>query len=125
VNVHLDASLLVHAVSSVGRRALLDAASERGDRLLISTVVLYEWLRGPRTAAELAFTDAFFPVHEHVVFGSPEARTAAELYRRLNAARRRQADIAIAACAIENGASIWTLNPGDFNDIPGLTLYAG
>ena len=34
----------------------------------------------------------------------------------------REMDIAIAACAIVNAASLWTLNPGDFPDIPGLTL---
>lgn len=30
----------------------------------------------------------------------------------------REMDIAIAACAIVNAASLWTLNPGDFPDIP-------
>jgi predicted nucleic acid-binding protein len=29
----------------------------------------------------------------------------------------------VAACAIEHGASLWTLNLGDFKDIPGLKLY--
>ena len=33
--------------------------------------------------------------------------------------------VAIAACAIEHGAALWTLNPEDFQDIPGLTLYRG
>jgi predicted nucleic acid-binding protein len=32
--------------------------------------------------------------------------------------------MAIAACAIANGASLWTLNPDDFAGIPGLTLVA-
>jgi len=35
-------------------------------------------------------------------------------------ARGREIDIAVAACAIANGAAIWTLNPADFRDIPGL-----
>lgn len=33
------------------------------------------------------------------------------------------ADAAIAACAIINGASLYTLNTKDFIDIPGLDLY--
>jgi predicted nucleic acid-binding protein len=31
--------------------------------------------------------------------------------------------LAIAACAIEHGARLWTLNPKDFRDIAGLVLY--
>jgi predicted nucleic acid-binding protein len=31
-------------------------------------------------------------------------------------------DIAVAACAIVNGAALWTLNPSDFRGIPGLAL---
>jgi len=29
---------------------------------------------------------------------------------------------AVAACALTNGAALWTLNPKDFSDIPGLRL---
>jgi len=57
------------------------------------------------------------------VFGHREAARAASLYRRVKGARQRQADLAIAACAIERGASLWTLNRPDFNDIPGLMLF--
>ena len=45
-----------------------------------------------------------------------------ELYRRLRRPRHREIDLAIAACAIVHGAELWTLNPQDFRDIPGLTL---
>jgi predicted nucleic acid-binding protein len=31
-------------------------------------------------------------------------------------------DLAIAACAIGHGAGLWTLNPDDFRDVPGLVL---
>jgi predicted nucleic acid-binding protein len=37
-------------------------------------------------------------------------------------ARGREIDLAVAACAMANGAAIWTLNPGDFRDIPDLRL---
>jgi predicted nucleic acid-binding protein len=32
-------------------------------------------------------------------------------------------DIAITASAIEQGARLWSLNPADFRDIPGLQLF--
>jgi len=37
--------------------------------------------------------------------------------------RGREADIAIAACAIEHEAAVWTTNRRHFQDIPGLRLY--
>jgi predicted nucleic acid-binding protein len=51
-----------------------------------------------------------------------EAALAAELYRKVKHARGREIDLAIAAIAIANSAALWTLNPRDFRDIPGLEL---
>jgi predicted nucleic acid-binding protein len=45
------------------------------------------------------------------------------VYRALKRPRGRDMDIAIAACALEQGAHLWTLNPTDFRDIPALELY--
>lgn len=56
-------------------------------------------------------------------FGAVEAARAAHLYRALKRPRGRDMDIAIAACALEHGARLWTLDPGDFLDVPGLALY--
>jgi predicted nucleic acid-binding protein len=56
-------------------------------------------------------------------FGEHEARVAAELYRQVKRPRGRERDIAIAACALTQEASLWTLNPEDFWDIPGLHLH--
>lgn len=38
------------------------------------------------------------------------------------AARGREINIAIAACALAHGAALRTLDPADFTDIPGLAL---
>jgi predicted nucleic acid-binding protein len=123
MTVHLDTSFLVHAFSSTERRMAVDRATEQGHILLISSLVQYEWLRGPRSVEQLALADALFPSESIAVFGPDEARVAAQLYRHVRRARARAADLAIAASAIEHGAALWTLNTGDFDDIPGLTLY--
>jgi predicted nucleic acid-binding protein len=102
---------------------LVASIDERGDRLVVSSIVLFEWLRGPRTPEQVAITDAFFPDHSVVTFDASAARIAARLFVGLQRARARQADIAIAACAIEQDAALWTLNQADFADIPGLQLY--
>ena len=121
--VHLDTSLLIHAWSHPERQALVGDAIAHGDRLNISSLVLYEWLRGPRSPEELALTDAFFPPDSVIPFDDLAARLAARLYRTMPRAKPRQADLAIAACAISHDAALWTLNPADFEDIPELTLY--
>jgi predicted nucleic acid-binding protein len=94
-----------------------------GIRLGLSSIVLYEWRRGPRTEQELAIEQLLFGPDVMVGFGEAEARKAAELCRRLKRPRGRELDLAIAACAVEHGASLWTLNVGDFNDIPELVLH--
>jgi predicted nucleic acid-binding protein len=121
--VHLDTSALVDALS--GSRRSLDALAalvDKGHRLALSTIVLYEWLRGPRAPSELAAQEALFPEESAVVFGFREARVSARLYKSVRRARGREIDVAIAACALTHNASLWTLNPSDFHDIPDLRL---
>ncbi len=123
MTVHLDTSVLVDALA--GPRPLLPALMElleRGDRPAISTLVLYEWLRGPRTRADLAVQEELFPRAEAMGFGTHEADVAAKVYARVTRPRSRQFDLAIAACALVHGAALWTLNPEDFRDIPDLRL---
>jgi len=93
-----------------------------GEEIGISSLVLYEWLRGPRTQEELTDQEALLPSERQWGFGGVEAAKAADLYRRLHRARGREIDIAIAATAIARDARLWTLNPEDFKDIQGLEL---
>jgi predicted nucleic acid-binding protein len=120
----LDTSVLVDALTGPRRSApALRAAIEQGERILLPSLVLYEWLRGPRLREELNAQEALFPRTTATPFGAEEAGIAAGLYARLRRARGRELDLAIAACAVARTASLWTLNVGDFEDIPQLTLY--
>jgi predicted nucleic acid-binding protein len=120
--VHLDTSVLISAIGGPTGRALRQVIADR-HRLQLSAVVLYEWLRGPRTEAELEFQDAMFPSEAAIAFGAAEAHRAALLYSTVSRARGREIDLAIAACAIVHGAALWTMNRRDFADVPGLHLF--
>jgi predicted nucleic acid-binding protein len=122
--IHLDTSVLVDALTGTRRSAReLRRVVEQGERIAISTLVLYEWLRGPRVEVELSDQEELCPADQAVPFGSREAAEAAQLYRRMARVRGREFDLCVAACALVNGASLWTLNSGDFRDIPGLLLH--
>jgi predicted nucleic acid-binding protein len=123
VIVHVDTSALVDSLT--GPRRSLDkliALTDQGQRLALSSIVLYEWLRGPRTRADLGAQEALFPSERAVAFGAEEAAQAARLYKTMNRVRGREVDLAVAASALVHGAAIWTLNAADFRDIPGLRL---
>jgi len=120
----LDTSALIDSLTGPKRSArALRRAIERGERVVLATIVLYEWLRGPRCPEELAAQEALFPRESAIAFGPAEAARAAEIYRAVPGARGREIDLAIAACAICWDARLWTLNVGDFDDIPSLELY--
>lgn len=123
--IQLDTSALVDALTGRRRSAAgLRKAIEDGERIAVSTIVLYEWLRGPRISQELVAQEALAPRETAVAFGDEEAALAADLYRSVKRPRGREIDLAVAACAITHGARLWTLNGRDFADIPGLELFA-
>jgi predicted nucleic acid-binding protein len=123
VIVHLDTSALLDALTGP-RRSLstLKTLVEQGHPIAISSLVFFEWKRGPRARAELAAQEALLPTESVVAFDGPAAALAADLYRRVSRARGREVDLAIAAAAMHQGAMLWTLNRGDFEDIPELRL---
>ena len=123
MNVHLDTSALVGAFA--GSRPEIERLTgllAGGHRLSLSTVALYEWLRGPRTAAEIDIQTNLVPPQSVCTFGANEAAVAARLYQSVRRPRGRDLDLAIAACALVHGAALWTANRKDFDDIPGLDL---
>jgi predicted nucleic acid-binding protein len=120
----LDTSVLVDALCGPRRSAPgLRRAIEQSERILLPSLVLYEWLRGPRESEELAAQEALFPASMALPFGPAEATRAAQLYVSLPRGRGREIDLAIAACALTLGARLWTLNRRDFRDLAGLELY--
>lgn len=121
--VHVDTSALVDALTG-SRRSLdaLIALTTQGHRLMVSSIVLYEWQRGPRTADEVTVQEELFPSEAAVAFGPAEAVVASRLYRTVARPRGRELDLAVAACALVANGAIWTLNVKDFSDVPGLRL---
>jgi predicted nucleic acid-binding protein len=120
----VDTSVIIEAVTGrIEDARAVRRAIEQGERLAVSALVIYEWLRGPRSRAELDLQQALFPVESALPFGAREALLAAALYRQTAGARRRAPDLAIAATAITHDAMLWTLNVADFRDIPRLRLY--
>jgi predicted nucleic acid-binding protein len=123
VTIHVDTSALIDALT--GPRRSLDvlvALAGDGHRLTLSSVVLYEWLRGRRSRAELVAQEDVFPRARAVSFGPDQAALAARLYASIPRPRGREIALAIAACALGDGAALWTLNRADFRDVPDLIL---
>jgi len=118
----LDTSVLVGALSAPGAALPLRNAIERGERILVPALVLYEWWRGPRTPQELRVQELLFPARLALPFTVEEAIAAGALYRKVRRPRGREIDLAIAAHAVVRGAGLWTLNRKDFSDIPGLEV---
>ena len=121
--IFLDTSVLIDSLSGPKRSApALREAIALGERIVVPSLVLYEWLRGPRVPEEVAAQEALFPNATAAQFGPEEASLAARLYGSVPRPRGREIDLAIASCAITWDAVLWTLNVSDFTDVPGLRL---
>ena len=119
----LDTSALVDCLTGTKRsEPILMTALQGGERLGLPALVLYEWLRGPRTPRELEMQEFLFPSEAALAFEATDAQLSARLYGSLPRARTREFDLAIAAIAIRHHAHLWTLNTRDFADIPHLRL---
>lgn len=121
--IHLETSVLIDAFSGAKPLApRLRQLIDSGERIFLTTIVLFEWRRGPRISEQVDAQEALFPSSDAVSFGISEAFLAADLYKKVKRPRGREIDIAVAACAIAHEAQLWTVNPADFKDIPGLKL---
>ena len=119
----VDTSALIDSLTGPRRSAAQwrDFIAQ-GERLVVPSLVLYEWWRGPRLDEELEAQEALLPRERALPFGPAEALIASRLYRQLRRPRGREIDLAIAAHALALEASLWTLNDADFVDVPELRL---
>ena len=73
--IHLDTSLLVDPLTGSHRSGMiLRQVLAQGENLQISTIVLYEWLRGPRSTQEIADQEELFPDDTLLPFEEPDTR---------------------------------------------------
>jgi predicted nucleic acid-binding protein len=120
---HVDTDVLVHAISHRGpeQRRILKLADS--DVLLeASSIVWYEFSRGPRTPEQLAVARHVFGEDGIIPFSEQLAEAAGEQFRLLGSPRKRASDIAIGVVARSRGAVLLTRNARDFAGIDGLRL---
>jgi len=120
---HVDTDFLVFAVTVRGpERCRMTKLLASESLLEASSLVWYEFARGPRTPEQLAIArDIFGP--DGIVPRSEElAEAAADQFRRLGSPRKRAADIAIGVVARSRGAVLLTRNARDFAGLDGLML---
>jgi predicted nucleic acid-binding protein len=119
----IDTSVLVDSFTGPRRSLrLLGDLLDRGERVIMTSIVLYEWLRGPRVRQELVDQEDIFRSESVVAFDMTDAARAADIHKRVRSPRGREIDLAIAAMALNREATIWTFNLSDFADIPDLRL---
>ena len=121
--IHLDTDFLVHALSSAGpERQLWIQTSDSGKEIQISSIVWYEFTRGPRTPEQISVARQFFTDDGIIPFSEELAGIAADVFRSLGSPRKRAADIAIGVTAVSMDATLLTHNKRDFAGIPELKL---
>lgn len=125
MRVHLDTDFLVYALTSPGvERRMLHALSATEAQIQISSVVWYEFCRGPRTPDQIAVARSFFFEDSILPFSEELSILAADVFRQLKSTRRRSSDIAIGVTAAAMGALLITRNAADFAGIPDLEIEA-
>ncbi len=111
----LDTSVLIDSLSGPKRSApALREAITLGERVMVPSLVLYEWLRGPRVPEELSAQEALFPSAASVNFGPEEATLAAKLYRSVPRPRGREISPSLPAPLHGtpfSGRSTWMISP--------------
>ena len=120
---HVDTDFLIYALAVNGpERDRLTGLADSEAVIEISAVAWYEFVRGPRTAEQLAVARSFFSEEGVIPFSEELADLAGDVFRRRGSPRRHAADIAIGVTAASAGATLLTRNVGDFSGIPKLSL---
>ena len=123
IRYHLDTHFLLKAIGSKGpEQILLRRLSDSDAAIEISAIAWYEFCRGPRIPEQEALARSFLEIDGIIPFDEVVSEKAAELFRQLGSPRKRAADIAIAATALQRGARLLSGNTRDYSDIEGLKL---
>jgi len=130
--IHLiDSDLTIDHLDDIqAASSLLDALA--GDGIAISIITYMEVLEGRLRATDPVVAhakfDAFLENVPIVPFSLDAARRCAlireDLRRRSRRVRPRALDLITAAIALEHDLTLVTRNSADYDDIPGLKLYA-
>jgi tRNA(fMet)-specific endonuclease VapC len=110
-----------------GDRGILDRAADLDEPVLLPILAVVE-LEGGVVAARVdpgkrrAALDAMYEQLDVLSFTGREAGIYRSIVEQLGFSRSRIIDRIIAAQAIVAGATLATLNPRDFGNIPGLTI---
>src|SRR6059036_1838406 len=91
--IHLDTSVFIDVFS--GEKPLAPRLRElldRGERISFSTLVLFEWRRGPRMSEQIDAQEALFPSSDAIPFGPVEALLASDIYAKIKRPRGRETD---------------------------------
>lgn len=109
----LDTNYLILGLVAGSRESReLAAWYASGERMMVSTLVWFEFLCGPVTAAQIETMRAF--VHEMVPFDESHAMKAADLFNAAARKRSTRVDAMIAATAIVTDSALATNNTDDF-----------
>jgi predicted nucleic acid-binding protein len=111
--IHLDTSFLIHAlVQSSPADKRLRSLLRNGDELAMSSVAWAEFLCGPIGDLEIEYVTGM--LGEIVPYTAVDSETTARLFNLGSRRRGSLPDCMIAAVAVRAGASLATVNPGDF-----------
>ena len=112
--IHLDTNVLIRMAAF--DQSVMDFVEQqlaRGEEIVVSSLVWYEFLVGPIDRNEIAFVLRFL-AKAPITFDEPLARQAAKLFNRTGRTRKRKIDTMIAATALVFGGRIATGNLQDF-----------
>lgn len=124
MKVVLDTSILIDYLRGGTKWEVFLTGADKDTELLLPTIVIFELFSGSSTKnlqKRQDMTD-FLKEFRKIDLDEMIAKRAGELYRDVSKTLQVP-DYIVAASALENNASVVTLNRKHFQEIPSLSLY--
>jgi predicted nucleic acid-binding protein len=122
----LDTSVAIHLRD--GDPLIVDRVEALGEAVVISVVTSVELEGGvhvpTRSVIRRERLDAILGSLPSIAFDDAAVKTYGSILAAVGYSRRKVLDRMIAAQALNQSATLVTMNPGDFNDVPGLKVLA-